>query len=384
MVTIHIPYISIADIIQSITLYSDNAFKIAIEKYLNNIFSHYILSQIEGCDIKIDIAVESWISVQQIKEKGLKISRIIISIKHEMLVENLDFCFDSDIPHGYYDYMGNFLDPIFHQIKIIKQKKAYKYIKIIDCINIPAKYFIIDSSIITSCECQNKYLYPTGKLYRREYIVWYCCICGKEYICSCFKKALENMKNYCGPGQLKMLNNDLKNTTYKDKICHLCRNISSSIVYYQYASHIGMYYIPYINREKYEYNIDYTDAENKVREIIGIPKIGEGWITQTQVYYIVKALFPEYEVLREASPWWLGRQRYDVYIPEKRIAIEYQGLQHYEAIEMFGGEEGLKNAIERDNTKRKKSKENGVNLIEISYNEKVDEESIYKKISKYL
>lgn len=42
----------------------------------------------------------------------------------------------------------------------------------------------------------------------------------------------------------------------------------------------------------------------------------------------------------------------DIYLPKLNVAIEYQGAQHYEPIEFFGGQEAFERTIERD--KRKK------------------------------
>lgn len=60
---------------------------------------------------------------------------------------------------------------------------------------------------------------------------------------------------------------------------------------------------------------------------------------------------------------WLGLQSLDFYIGTKKIAIEVQGIEHFEEKEYFGGEEGLKKNIERDKRKKNLCKENGVRLV---------------------
>lgn len=52
---------------------------------------------------------------------------------------------------------------------------------------------------------------------------------------------------------------------------------------------------------------------------------------------------------------------------EIKYAIEYNGKQHYEPIEYFGGEKQFKNQKRRDNIKRKFCKKNNIKLIEIPY-----------------
>ena len=58
---------------------------------------------------------------------------------------------------------------------------------------------------------------------------------------------------------------------------------------------------------------------------------------------------------------------FDFYLPDYNICIEYQGKQHYEPVEYFGGEKSFKTQILRDNIKREYCKNNGIILIEISY-----------------
>lgn len=57
---------------------------------------------------------------------------------------------------------------------------------------------------------------------------------------------------------------------------------------------------------------------------------------------------------------------YDFYLPDKNIAIECQGLQHFEPCDFFGGEEEFKKTTERDLLKMDLSKKNGVKLIYFS------------------
>lgn len=66
--------------------------------------------------------------------------------------------------------------------------------------------------------------------------------------------------------------------------------------------------------------------------------------------------------------------RFDFYfeIGENKYAIEYNGEQHYRPIEYFGGEESFKQQQERDNRKRQYCLNNNINLLEISYKEKLD------------
>ena len=61
---------------------------------------------------------------------------------------------------------------------------------------------------------------------------------------------------------------------------------------------------------------------------------------------------------------WLGRQSLDVYIPSLKVAIEYQGRQHYEPIDIFGGNDALKIRKIRDRKKKLLCVEKNIKLIE--------------------
>ena len=60
---------------------------------------------------------------------------------------------------------------------------------------------------------------------------------------------------------------------------------------------------------------------------------------------------------------WLGRQHLDFYLPEYNVAIECQGIQHFEAREKFGGEKEFVETVKRDNKKRNKCIKNNVNIF---------------------
>lgn len=74
--------------------------------------------------------------------------------------------------------------------------------------------------------------------------------------------------------------------------------------------------------------------------------------------------------------------RFDFYIPNYNICIEYQGEQHYTPIEIFGGEKAFKKQKENDNIKRAFCKNNKLLLVEISFNEYKNIESILNDVFK--
>lgn len=106
-------------------------------------------------------------------------------------------------------------------------------------------------------------------------------------------------------------------------------------------------------------------AENEVRRAAGLPFVGEGWVSETNLYQQVRAVFPDLDVIPHGSPDWLGRQHLDVWIPALRVGLEYQGEQHDRPIDFFGGEEGFVATQRRDERKRKLCHAHGVSLIEV-------------------
>lgn len=59
--------------------------------------------------------------------------------------------------------------------------------------------------------------------------------------------------------------------------------------------------------------------------------------------------------------------RFDFYIPNKEVAIEYDGEQHFKATGLYGGNEGFKTRIECDNIKNLYCKNNNISLLRIPY-----------------
>lgn len=105
------------------------------------------------------------------------------------------------------------------------------------------------------------------------------------------------------------------------------------------------------------------EAENTFREEREIPRVGEGWIAETALFYEVRDTFPNETVIQHGRPKWLGKQHLDIFMPDRGIAIEYQGEQHDRPIEFFGGVEAFKKNVERDRRKLAICKRNGVRVI---------------------
>jgi len=104
-------------------------------------------------------------------------------------------------------------------------------------------------------------------------------------------------------------------------------------------------------------------AENMVREDAGLPRVGEGWLSETRLFYELRDAFPEQTVEQHASPEWLGRQHLDVYLPEIAVGVEFQGAQHDGPVDFFGGPEAYEAVQKRDARKLRLCKRHGVELV---------------------
>lgn len=125
---------------------------------------------------------------------------------------------------------------------------------------------------------------------------------------------------------------DLNNKKMMDRIkvfCNSCKNY----FYPKLNDHIHGSGCPYCNRSRAEVKIEDFLIKNKIN------------------------IIPQYKIK------WLKRQSLDFYLPDYNIAIECQGIQHFEIVEAFGGETEHLKVIERDKIKKRLCKENGVNLI---------------------
>lgn len=208
---------------------------------------------------------------------------------------------------------------------------------------------------------------------------------GESFFCSCFKDALA--KDQVGFAvRHTHLKHALEHKSFKDSICHICTNNNSDLIYCHkmYGSAFKARYGAYIAKHALEEGISERDAENYIRGLKGVARIGEKWVNETLLFNYINLLFPQYSVQRETSPSWLNRQRFDVYIPELNLAIEYQGKQHYITVDLFGGEEGLKRTKQRDKEKLQLSKANGVEIIYFSYKENITEKLVQNRLKSYL
>mgnify|MGYP006291484435 CR=1 FL=1 len=215
-------------------------------------------------------------------------------------------------------------------------------------------------------------------------ITFICRTCGKIFTCSCFKDYLNINSG------LVVRRDDIE---VKSNICHLCTGNIPTIQYpcSPTPSSFLLRYMPYhhlISLRKYGRFIfsqdkEYKNIENEVRVLFGYPEIGESWFTETMLYKLIQFLFPSLEVIHHYRGAELEGLEIDIWIPELKVGIEYQGIQHYKVVEHWGGKEGLLKRVENDKKKKGICNVLGYMLIEFHHNETLTEEFVVNKLTKH-
>ena len=108
------------------------------------------------------------------------------------------------------------------------------------------------------------------------------------------------------------------------------------------------------------------------------------WKSEELVYKTVKKMYKEYDVIYQYKPFFLatdkGNMSFDIYICGLKIAIEYQGKQHFEPVGFFGGKVNFEKQKARDLLKAQLSRENGIKLVHINYWDNITPDVIRAKI----
>ena len=123
----------------------------------------------------------------------------------------------------------------------------------------------------------------------------------------------------------------------------------------------------YADIDLYEYSI----PENK-------------WKSEQLMFQLITQMFPKKPVYYQYRADFLkqgnSQLSYDVFIPSLHLAFEYQGKQHFEPIDFFGGKDGFEKQQWRDKQKLKLSIENHITLVYINYWDDLNIQLIQQRI----
>lgn len=215
------------------------------------------------------------------------------------------------------------------------------------------------------------------------------------YMCSCTQTAIaklidskKDIRNYLHPvinAHLKDKEVELGDINFKDNICFRCNQSTPQYAFDRFGSRFrekyGWYFKQIEIEEDLKNNYYFKQSENLLRQEYGVAKIGEKWTSETTMFKIIEDIFNEYQCKRHYRPDWLQGLEIDIYIPELKLGFEYNGIQHYEAVEHWGGETQLLKQQRYDQIKQDLCEEYNVKLITIKYDEPLSKEYILTKIS---
>ena len=213
---------------------------------------------------------------------------------------------------------------------------------------------------------------------------------GARYFCDCARAFHKSLADETGrirnsyakdswPHQMASL---LSHPVYLPAICHLCiaRSVSADEARRRYGASVETHFDSYVDQVIVDMRTDGTTARAEVQQLLGLSR----WVREASLYRSIREMFPNHRVLREASPEWLGRLRIDIYVPELKLAIEHQGEQHFRPVSAFGGEQAHQRGIQRDEIKREKCAQNGVELVEVRYDAPISKAALRQRLRRFI
>lgn len=200
---------------------------------------------------------------------------------------------------------------------------------------------------------------------------------GKRFLCTCsmpYHTASATRSDADGV----FLTRYFAECVYKEGLCHLCVSRVAPEDE-RYGASVETNFECYIDQVMFDLGVDERTARAEIMHILGLSR----WQRESALYGLIREIFPDSQVLREASPEWLGRMRIDIYLPELRLAIEHQGEQHYRPLSVFGGEEAHLRVVARDELKRRLCMENGVEVVDFRFDAPLTLPSVRNRLRRY-
>lgn len=138
--------------------------------------------------------------------------------------------------------------------------------------------------------------------------------------------------------------------------------------------------------KNFEYACSHRDKYKKQYDVILLSMKEKGiikskWRNEFALYLLIKSYYED--ALYQHRVEWLGLQSLDIFIPSLNLAFEYQGVQHYKPVELFGGEEKFKETVERDKRKKILCDENNVRLIYWKFDEPIEDIILSQKLEEF-
>lgn len=123
----------------------------------------------------------------------------------------------------------------------------------------------------------------------------------------------------------------------------------------------------YICKRHPEIGIQYMTTENARKQFCPYCNIVKGEYKIMQYFIDNNILFEGHKTYDELHGVNGGKLSYDFYVPQYNLLIEFQGKQHEEPVDYFGGEKQFKIQLEHDKRKKDYAINNNIELLEIWY-----------------
>ncbi len=178
---------------------------------------------------------------------------------------------------------------------------------------------------------------------------------------------------------------------FRDGLCHKC---NQRIPYgnYGFSDRPSSYFIchfrPYFNQMSYEIGLHPSGVlvlpekcpddvkaltekerarhvEERTRAAFCFPPVGINRNQESKLLLLVREIFPECVVIQHCRPEWLDGLEFDIFVEHHKLAIEFQGFQHSQAVEHLGGEKAFRKIQRRDKRKAALCRAHGVKLITV-------------------
>ena len=124
-------------------------------------------------------------------------------------------------------------------------------------------------------------------------------------------------------------------------------------------------------------NVFEKTPNNHINQQNGCPKCNVSKLEESVENELIENSIKYIHIANRDNFSWLGRQSLDFYLPDYNIAIECQGIQHYEPVDQYGGNKRLEQQIESDSRKLKLCSENGIKILYFT-KYKIEGENIVK------
>lgn len=220
---------------------------------------------------------------------------------------------------------------------------------------------------------------------------------GRLFTCACFDGHFDSgefLAQFPPGSNEPAIRHAVCNLGVRSGICSLCtgrvpRHLYGHRMYYsRFLERYLPYYRLYRAREPRGIETTYVeickDTENRLRKDLGYPLIGKSHLSEVMLYKSVCALFAPMQVVRNYRGRELERLEIDIWIPNLKVAIEFQGEQHYKSMTHWGGDAEFIRRQENDRRKRELCRTLGYTLVEIENYGDVGEDDVWDLLYPHL